>query len=215
MKLFAKGKECIMGIYNDMSDFQLDALREVGNIGAGNAATALSDMITDKVLISVPELKVIDVKEMASILGGPENEVVGILVNMTNDINGMLLFILDKQFTHLLINILLDENLEGFESITEMGMSALKEVGNMLSGSYVNAISMMTNLDIRLSTPQIALDMVGAILSYPAAEFGIMGDKLLFIEENFISGKESIRSHLLIMPDTDSLDKILKILGAI
>lgn len=203
-----------MGSYNSMSEFQLDALREIGNIGAGNAATALSDMLSDRVLITVPELKVIDVKEMASILGGPENEVVGILVSMTDDINGMLLFILDKEFTHLLINILLDEKFDGFESITEMGMSALKEVGNMLSGSYINAISKMTNFDIRLSTPQIAIDMVGAILSFPAAEFGAMGDKLLFIEENFVSGENAIKSHLLIMPEMNSLDKILDKLGA-
>jgi len=199
--------------YNNINDYHLDVLREIGNIGAGNAATALSDILTDKVLLSVPILKIIDVNEIATILGGPENQVVGILLNMTHDIEGMLLFILGKDFTHLLINALLGENIDSFDNITDLGMSALMEIGNILSGSYVNALSAMTNLDIRLTTPQIAVDMVGAILSFPAAQFGEMGDKLLFIEEDFISGSNTIKSHLLIMPEMKSLDLILKSLG--
>ncbi len=94
-----------------------------------------------------------------------------------------------------------------------MGRSALMEIGNILAGSYVNAIATMTNLNIELSTPQIAIDMVGAILSYPAAQFGAMGDKLLLIEEDFISSNETIRSHLLIMPEIESLQTMLESLG--
>lgn len=200
--------------YDNFNDMQLDVLREIGNIGAGNAATALSSLLDDRVSISVPELKIIDVSDIANILGGPENEVAGILVNMTNDINGMLLFLLDKEAINQLISVLTYEKVESFNDISEIGLSALKEIGNILSGSYINSISMMTNLDIRLSTPQIAVDMVGAILSYPAAEFGIMGDKLLFIEENFLTGdSSSIKSHLLIMPELDSLNIMLNRLG--
>ena len=202
-----------MKSYDTISDIEIDVLREVGNIGAGNAATALADILADRVDMTVPELKVVDVSEMTSILGGPENEMVGILVNMTNDVEGMLMFLLDKNFTHLLINVLLDENIEDFSSITDMGLSALMEIGNILSGAYVNALSTMTDLNIQLSPPQIAVDMVGAILSFPAAQFGEMGDKLLLIEENFQSGQESVKSHLLIMPEMNSLDTILNKLG--
>jgi chemotaxis protein CheC len=199
--------------YNSLNDFQMDVLREIGNIGAGNAATALSEFLCDKVLLSTPELHLIDVNDIAELLGGPENEAVGILVNMTNDLKGMLLFILDKKFTHLIINVLLNENIESFENIDSMGMSCLMEIGNILSGSYVNAISALTGLNIGLSTPQIAIDMIGAILSYPAAVFGEMGDKLLFIEENFIGEMNTVKSHLLIMPELKSLDIILKSIG--
>jgi chemotaxis protein CheC len=201
--------------YNNLNDFQMDILREIGNIGAGNAATALSEFLCDKVILTAPELHVIDVDKMADLLGGPENEAVGILIEMKLDIKGMLMFILDKKFTHLLINVLLNENSEGFENITDMGMSALMEIGNILSGSYVNAISAMTGLNIGLSTPQISIDMVGSILSYPAAVFGEMGDKLLLIEENFISKMNTVKSYLLIIPDLKSLEIILKILGEI
>jgi len=199
--------------YDQLSSFQLDALREIGNIGAGNAATALSGFLTGGVNMSVPDLQIIDISKISNILGGPENEVVGILVKMSQDVQGMLLFLLDKDFTHLLINALLNERIQGFEDITEMGISALTEIGNILSGSYVNAISTMTDLTIWLDPPQVAVDMVGAILSYPAAIFGQMGDKLLFIEEDFFCGDTTVKSHLLIMPDMKSLETIMKNLG--
>ncbi len=199
--------------YDNISEFQLSVISEIGNVGAGNAATALSDILADRVMMSVPELRVIDVTNMTTILGGPESEVVGILVNMTDDVEGMLLFLLNKDFIGMLIKVLLDKDIKDFDEISEMDMSAIKEIGNILAGAYVNAIATMTNLNIWLSPPQVAVDMVGAILSYPAAQFGMMGDKLLFIEEDFMSGDETIKSHLLIMPDMKSLRKILSSLG--
>lgn len=199
--------------YDHFSDFQLSVISEIGNIGAGNAATALSEILADRIMMSVPELRLIDVSSMTTILGGPENEVVGILVNMTDDVEGMLLFLLNKQFICKLIKVLLDKEITSFDEISEMDMSAITEIGNILAGSYVNAMSAMTNLNIWLSPPQVAIDMVGAILSFPAAQFGAMGDKLLFIEEDFLSGEETIKSHLLIMPDLKSLNKILTSLG--
>jgi len=199
--------------YNNLNEIQLSVISEIGNIGAGNAATSLATILADKVMMSVPELQIIDVNRMATILGGPENELAGILVNMTEDVQGMLLFLLDKEFICMLINVLMDKNIQGFEDISELDMSAIMEIGNILAGSYISAISMMTNLNIGLSTPQIAIDMAGAILSYPAAQFGAMGDKLLFIEEDFLSGESEIKSHLLIMPELKSLQLIMESLG--
>jgi Chemotaxis protein CheC, inhibitor of MCP methylation len=202
-----------MAYYNRLNEIQLSVLSEIGNIGAGNAATALSHILANRVMMSVPELQIIDVTRMTTILGGPENEVAGILVNMTDDVEGMLLFLLDKEFVCLLISALMDKNIDSFNDISEMEMSAIMEMGNILAGAYVSAISMLTNLDIKLSPPQIAVDMVGAILSYPAAQFGEMGDDLLFIEEDFLSGESQIKSHLLIMPEPKSLDIIMASLG--
>lgn len=202
-----------MEYYNRLNEIQLSVLSEIGNIGAGNAATSLSHFLADRVMMSVPELQIIDVTRMTTILGGPENEVAGILVNMTDEVEGMLLFLLDKDFVCLLINALMNKDIDSFNDISEMEMSAIMEIGNILAGSYVSAISMLTNLDIKLSPPQVAVDMVGAILSYPAAQFGEMGDDLLFIEEDFISGESQIKSHLLIMPEPKSLDIIMASLG--
>jgi chemotaxis protein CheC len=197
----------------DLDEMQKDVLREIGNIGGGTAAAALASILIDRVDMSVPSLRFVEANEIAEILGGPEKEAVGILVNMTDDVKGMLMFILDKQFTHLLINVLLDKKIESFESINDMDMSALKEIGNMLSGAYISAISQLTGLDIRLAPPQIAVDMVGAIISFPAALYGAMGDRVIYIEEDFLSAGNSIKSHLLIMPEMESLDLILKRLG--
>lgn len=199
--------------YESFNDFQLSVLSEIGNVGAGNAATALSEILADRIGMSVPDLRVIDVTRMTTILGGPEVEVAGILVNMTGDVEGMMLFLLNRDFVGLLIRVLMGKEIGEFEDINDLDLSAIMEIGNILAGSYVNAIATMTGLDIWLSPPQVAVDMVGAILSYPAAQFGQMGDKLLFIEEDFISCETTIKSHLLIMPDLKSLEKVLNSLG--
>ena len=199
--------------YDQMNDFEMSVLSEIGNVGAGNAATALSHILSDRINMSVPDLRILDVSKMTTLLGGPENEFVGILVNMDKDVRGMMLFLLERRFVCKLSEVLLNEKINDFSELSEMGKSALMEIGNILAGSYVNAIATMTNLNIELSTPQIAIDMVGAILSYPAAQFGAMGDKLLLIEEDFISSNETIRSHLLIMPEIESLQTMLESLG--
>ncbi len=192
---------------------QMDAIKEITNIGAGNAATALADILTDRVNMSVPMLQFTHISNIADILGGPENEVVGVLVGMTNDLDGMLMFLFDKRITVTLLRVLLGKDVQSFESIDEMDMSALKEIGNIIAGAYVAALATITDLDVRLSPPDIAIDMVGAILSYPAALFGAMGDQVLFIKEDFDSGEDQVTCHLLLMPQPEALDLIMKRLG--
>ena len=170
--------------YDNLSDLQIDVLREIGNIGAGNAATALSCMLSERVDMAVPIVKMIDITEMANILGGPENQVVGILFTLSEDIEGMMMFILEKQFAHLIIKLLMGRDLNTFEDFEEMDLSALQEIGNIMAGSYVNAIAALTSLKIKISIPDMAIDMVGAILSVPAIKFGAVGDKVMFIREN-------------------------------
>lgn len=199
--------------FEHFSDMEFDVLREIGNIGAGNAATALADILGDRILISVPQLQIIDVGEITSLLGGPENLVAGLLVNMEQDVKGMLLYILGKEFVATILETLLGEPVHELTDVSEIGRSALMEISNILSGSYIKALSSFTGLDIRLSTPQSAIDMVGAILNYPAAQFGEMGDKLLLIEENFITSAAQVKSHLLIMPEPHSMQEIFKRLG--
>jgi chemotaxis protein CheC len=197
----------------NLNPFQMDVIKEITNIGAGNAATALADILTDRVSMSVPLLQITTIDDIAGVLGGPENEVVGVLVSMTQDLDGMLMFIFEKQITLTLLRVLLNKRINSFESIDEMDMSALKEIGNIIAGAYVSALATITDLDVRLSPPDIAIDMVGAILSYPAALFGVMGDQVLFIKEDFDSGDEQVTCHLLLLPQPDSLDLIMKRLG--
>ena len=200
--------------YDNLNDLQIDVLKEIGNIGAGNATTTLSMMLSKKVAMSVPQVKIIGIQEIANILGGPENQVVGILFTLSKDIEGMMMFILKQEFAHLAVNQLMGRELESFSDFEEMDLSALKEIGNIMAGSYVNAISSLTNFEIGISVPGIAIDMAGAILSVPAIQFGKIGEKVLFIEEEFIGGDgENVNSYLILIPEIDSLHKILKILG--
>lgn len=199
--------------YGPLNSMQLDMLKEVTNIGAGNAATALADIMSDRVSMSVPDLQITGIGQIADVLGGPENEVVGILLSVTNDMQGMLMFILEKQLTHKLLSLLLNKEITSWDQIDDMDMSMFKEIGNIIAGAYVNSLATMTDLDIRISTPEIALDMVGAILSYPATIFGSIGDTVLFVKEDFDSGDTKITCHLLIIPLPESLQMILRRLG--
>lgn len=201
------------GGLDNLNNLQMDVLREIGNIGAGNAATTLSVMLSKKVDMTVPKVKIIDIQEITNILGGPENQIVGILLTISKDIDGMMMFLLEEKFAHQAVNVLMGKNLQSFAEFEEMDLSAIREIGNIMAGSYVNAISALTNLEIYISTPSVAIDMAGAILSVPAIEFGKVGDKVLLIEEEFLGDEDSVKSYLLLIPEMESLYKILKILG--
>ncbi|MFA7672265.1 MAG: chemotaxis protein CheC [Clostridia bacterium] len=198
-----------------INEFQADILKEIGNIGTGNAATALSLMLNGRISIDVPNIRITNADGISQVLGGPENQVAGVLVLMRGDIEGMLLFLLDKNAVSHLLKVLLNENVTCLQDITEMGVSALTEIGNILSGSYINAISQLLDYRITLEAPRIAIDMVGAILNYPASVFGAMKDELMLIEECFYSGQDMFRSNLLIMPEPVSLDRMFSKLGAL
>lgn len=201
------------GGFDNLNNLQIDVLREIGNIGAGNAATTLSMMLSKKVDMTVPKVKIIGIEEITNILGGPENQIVGILLTISQDIDGMMMFLLEEKFAHQAVNILMGKNLQSFLEFEEIDLSAIREIGNIMASSYVNAISALTNLAIFVSTPSVAIDMAGAILSVPAIEFGKVGDKVLFIEEEFLGDEDSVKSYLLLIPEMESLHKILKILG--
>lgn len=199
--------------YGQLNPMQLDMLKEITNIGAGNAATALADILSDRVVMSVPDLQIKDIGEIAGVLGGPEKEVVCVLLSVTTDMQGMLMFILEKQLTHTLMSLLLNKQISDWTQIDEMDMSMLKEIGNIIAGAYVNALASMADMDIRITPPEICIDMVGAVLSYPAAIYGAIGDKVLFVKEDFDNGDQLVSCHLLIIPLPESLQLILKRLG--
>jgi chemotaxis protein CheC len=191
---------------------QLDVLCEIGNIGAGNAATALACLLADKVDMTVPVLEIVDLDEATASLGGPENPVVGILLAMSGDVSGIIMFVLERKFIHTVFRTLLNKDCADITNLDEMDSSLLMELGNILAGSYLNAMSQLTGLKIEVSPPDISADMAGAIMSLPAAMFGLVGDKALIIREDFIK-EEHITSHLIMVPELNSLNLILKRLG--
>ncbi len=199
--------------YNDLNSIQLDALREIGNIGSGNAATALSNMLGKPINIKVPTIQILDYTEVSERLGGPEKEMIGMLITLEKDVNGMILFLLDREFAHVTVNILLGQEISDYSELDEMGHSMLKEIGNIMAASYINAIAMFTNLTIDISPPALTEDMVGSILSVPAIHFANISDSIIFIEDAFEVDDCQTDNSILLIPDVESLDKIIKSLG--
>jgi len=200
---------------NNLNNIQLDVLREIGNIGAGNAATALAKLLNRKIDMDVPRAKILEFKEVSETLGGAELPVVGILLKVSGDLTGNIMFILQQKAAEMLVNMLMGRALDYSCEFSEMDISALKEIGNILAGSYLSSLSTLTNLNIMPSIPELAIDMAGAILSVPAIEFGKVGDTVLYIETEFSEGYDKVVGDFFLVPDFDTYDILLKALGVI
>lgn len=199
--------------FDNMSNMHLDLLREIGNIGSGNATTALSQLINKKIDMGLPVVSVLEFKELAEVVGGEENPIVGILLGVEGEINGMMMFILEQDSAHNLVNLLMNKELTDFDQFEEMDLSALKEIGNIITGAYLSSLSSLTNLKIIATVPYMAIDMAGAILSVPAIEFGKIGDRALLIQTDFGGQKEKVFGYFILIPDMPSYETILKSLG--
>ena len=196
---------------DSMSQEYFDVLSEIGNIGAGNATTALAQMLQCKVDMSVPKVALLEFKEVGEAMGGEEQVMAGIYLGVEGDITGSIMFLLEKNAARFLVSKLMGMELEG-EDFSEMEFSALKEVGNIITGAYLNSLSALTNLVIFPTIPDVTVDMAGAIMSVPAIQFGQMGDRMLLIQNQFFD-EVSIDGYFILMPDMDSYGKILKALG--
>jgi len=199
--------------YGDLNDMQLDALKEIGNIGSGNAATALACMLERTVDIGVPKIKVLDYNSVCENLGGPEELLVGILFAISGDVTGMIMFLLHKEFAHMLLNSLTGAEFDGYSELGEMDRSTIQEVGNIMAGSYISALSSLTGLRVDLSVPTMNVDMAGALLSVPAIYYANISDKIILIEDEFGNDKETASSHILLIPEVEGLGKIMESLG--
>lgn len=199
--------------YDDLSDLHIDALREIGNIGSGNAASALAMMLSDQIDIQVPTVRILDYERVMEELGGPEQMIVGLLLCLEGDVNGMIMFLLHQNFANTLLEGLMGQPVDENAEMDEMAYSALQEVANIMAASYVNAISDLTGFTIDITVPSMCVDMLGAILSTPAIHYANISDKMIFIEDKF-SGKDlNAPNHILLIPDVDSLEKIMEALG--
>lgn len=196
-----------------LSSNYFDVLKELGNIGAGNATSALAQMLGCKVDMSVPQVRLLDFQEVATIMGGEEQLMAGIYLGVEGDITGSIMFLLEKDSARELITKLMGMPLEG-DFFSEMEMSALQEVGNIITGSYLNSLATLTGLTILPTIPSVAVDMAAAILSVPAIEFGIMGDKILLIQNQFFD-EVRLDGYFILIPDLESFGKILSSLGIV
>ncbi len=195
-----------------VSETYMDVLKELGNIGAGNAMTALSQMLGCKVDMRVPQIKLLEFKDVGALMGGEEQLMVGVFLGVEGDITGSMMFLVEKNSAkHLINKIMMGMAPEG-DDFSEMELSAMKEVGNIITGAYLNSLSVLTNLKIYPTPPELAVDMAGAILSVPAIQFGTVGDNILLIQSQFFDEVE-IDGYFILIPDLESYAKILGSLG--
>ena len=199
--------------YEDLTPIQMDVLQEVGNIGSGNAAAALSNLISKNVEIHMPRVAIVDFQEAIDQSGGAERVVAGVLSRMVGNIVGMILLLIDRNFINSVISSFSDKKITNLLDLQEAEISALSEVGNIMGGAYVSAIGQLTGIDAALQAPVLQVDMVGALMSLPVVEFGEIDDKILYIDKQLSIDGQEMNAKLLMIPAIGSLEKIMKNLG--
>ena len=195
-----------------MTETYADVLKEIGNIGAGNAMTALAQMLNCKVDMKVPQVKLLDLCNVSTMVGSEEKLMAGVFLGVEGDISGSMMFLIELKAAKVLIKKLMMGYESGLNTLDEMEASAMQEVSTIITGAYLNSISSLTNLVVYPTPPCLSIDMAGAILSVPAIEFGTLGDKILLIQTQF-SDEVEIDGYFILIPDVDSYKKILSSLG--
>ena len=196
------------------SDDHLDVLKELGSMGTAHAATALAKMINKKVTMPVPNVSWVEFSNVADFVGGPENVIVGILVSLSGNIQGMMMYLMELESAHMMSEAVLGIPHEGDKMMfTEMERSVIEELGNIMVSSYLGSLAGLTNSQIKPSIPYLSVDMANAILSVPAIEFGKMADKVMFIESQISVDNVASSGCFILVPNLHSFYRILRAIG--
>jgi len=204
---------------NHITSLHLDVLKEIGNIGAAHAATSLSMLLNKKIDMHVPKVEMVPFNDMMELVGGPDNVVVGIYLRIEGDATGSMFFILPvEQANRFIQRLIQDETFDfGKAPVAEIGMSAMQEMGNILSGSYLSAFSDFTGLKIYPTVPGLSVDMFGAIISTGLIELSHVSDHVIVINtsilEEGIEPNESVKGHFFLLPEPSSFTAIFNALG--
>ena len=199
--------------YEEMGALEFDILKEIGSIGGGNAATALSSMLNAKVNMSMPAVKVLGFNPALNLLGDPEELVAAIFVEMSGELEGVMLFILTKEFADEIVQRMLGKGSVDMLELDEIDASVLTEIGNIVISSYITAMSSLANVEVELSVPQFTANMLGGILSVPIAVMGQHSDRIMMITGEFKIDGKALNSSMLLLPDVKSLNVLMKKLG--
>lgn len=199
--------------YDELDSLEMDTLKEIGSIGAGNAATALSALIGKTIRIRDPEVRIMGYNETIDWIGGPEEITAGVLVKMSGQINGIMLSVQSLDFVNLVLGSMLGKEVEDYFGLHEMEASALVEVGNILISTFINALSSLADIEIDLTVPAFTVDMQGAIMTVPMAAYGGQSDYIMTLGGHFVCDGKELPCRLLLSPDIRSLNVLLRKLG--
>ncbi len=201
--------------YDEMNGIAIDVFREIGSIGTGHAATALSGTLSTKITMSVPEVHVMGYDQAIASLGGAEKVVAAVLVHMSGDVTGTMLYMMDISFIQFVLERFQLPMIQNYTQIDEMSTSAATEIANIVIASYTNALSQLSNVSITLSVPLIAINMLGGIMSVPMVEYGYNTNKIMMVGGKFVYEGQEISSNLIMLPDIQSLNFLLHKLGVL
>ncbi len=199
--------------YEDMNDMKIDVLKEMGSIGGGNAATALSSMLGAKVNMSLPRAEILGFNEALERLGHPEDLIAAVFVELTGEIQGIMLFIAPQDFSDEVIFRMLGKTSIPLLEMEEIDSSVITEIGNIVISSYVTALSSLTNVEVELSVPQFTANMLGGVMSLPMAMMGQYSDRIMMVTGEFKIDGKALNSGMLLLPDVESLNILMKKLG--
>ena len=195
-----------------LTELQIDTIREISNIGMGNAATALSQMVNETVNITVPKATTIDVRDVPHLLGGEEQEVAASYVQVVGQVRGHLVLVFPLADAGKLIDLIAPgANLDLLRD--EMATSAVQEIGNILSSNFLRSLSDLTQLSMLPTVPAVAVDFAGSIVSYVVASMYEITERLVIVQTNFDVGGEQIAGYCIFIPEPGSLAVLLKALG--
>jgi chemotaxis protein CheC len=196
---------------------QMDALRETANIGAGHAATALSRLTGRRVMVSVPEVSILRLEAVGGILGDPGEVVSAVIVSVSGGMRGCTLQIFEGATAAKLVSYLMNVSEPEFPAgFGDLERSAVKETGNIIVGAYLTALAEFTGMTFSMSVPDFAIDMAAAILMTSYLNFGGDDDFVLSIGTSLdVDGVDELSAHFLLLPDEDSLNRILKALHVV
>lgn len=199
--------------HQDLPEFHMDVLKEVGNIGAGNAATALSQLMNKPIDMQVPKVNVLPFEEIADLIGGTEQVVVAIYLRVVGEAPSHMFFLIKMDSAKEMLKNMAGIHVQSDEGYSDLEASALCEIGNILAGSYLSSLSDFVKLSMAPTVPAMAIDMAGAVLSYGLVQYGAMGDHALLIETTFLEDQNEVEGHFLLIPDPGSFEKIFHSLG--
>lgn len=199
--------------FDNLSSLQLDTLREIGSIGTGSAATALSQLLDREVRITLPEVRIMEYNEAIDWIGGPEEVTAGVLVGMGGQMSGVMLSVQKLEFINLVLESMLNRHVDDYAQLDDLCQSTLIEIGNILISTFINALSGLSGISVSLTVPAFAVDMQGAILTVPMAMYGGTSNYLMTIGGNLVCDNQQVPCRLLLSPDVRSLNFLLAKLG--
>ncbi|MBR4574106.1 MAG: chemotaxis protein CheC [Lachnospiraceae bacterium] len=199
--------------YENLNELQLDVMREIGNIGAGNACTALSVLLGTTIDMSVPRVQLLGYESTAEKLGGADNAVIGLQIEINGDLEGMMVHVVQKNFAQRIINTFYAKEITNIENLDEMDSSVLNEMANITSGAYANSIATLTSLLVNIGTPNQMTGKVSDVMKLPLTKFVKPGEQVLVVDEVFTIDDEHISSNMILALESESLEKLFERLG--